>query len=249
MGLVLLMVIWLITFVSTYFFIAKTWWLPTAASAAAAGIDQHFTTTFILMGIVFVAAQVIPRIFCMEVSRAPLFVARALLARQQYDGDCMDGAHGDPVCRLEPDEQLDLGVGAVPGGRGLALRRSKSPGCSSQWYFRYPGPGWQIWRDQAGIDRRVRGWRSCAGSRYYRPRFERRRSDRNHGGPGESRSGIDSCGHRTSSTAFSFPTCASSRTRCPAWRSICISRRLPLVTSRSPARSFAGSVITRCTAC
>ena len=56
MGLVLLVVIWLITFISTYFFIAKTWWLPTAASAAAAGIDHHFTITFILMGIVFVAA-------------------------------------------------------------------------------------------------------------------------------------------------------------------------------------------------
>jgi cytochrome c oxidase subunit 2 len=58
MGLVLLVVIWLITFISTYFFIAKTWWLPVGASAAAAGIDHHFTTTYILMGIVFVAAQV-----------------------------------------------------------------------------------------------------------------------------------------------------------------------------------------------
>ncbi len=27
MGLAILAVIWLITFVSTYFFIAKTWWL------------------------------------------------------------------------------------------------------------------------------------------------------------------------------------------------------------------------------
>ncbi len=58
MGLILLIVIWLITLVSTYFFIAKTWWLPVGASASAAGIDHHFTTTFILMGVVFVAAQV-----------------------------------------------------------------------------------------------------------------------------------------------------------------------------------------------
>ena len=58
MGLVLLVVIWLITFISAYFFIAKTWWLPIGASAAAAGIDHHFATTYILMGIVFVAAQV-----------------------------------------------------------------------------------------------------------------------------------------------------------------------------------------------
>jgi heme/copper-type cytochrome/quinol oxidase subunit 2 len=57
MGLVLLVVIWLLTFISAYFFLAKTWWLPVGASAAAAGIDHHFTTTYILMGIVFVAAQ------------------------------------------------------------------------------------------------------------------------------------------------------------------------------------------------
>ena len=59
MGLALLFVIWLITFASTYFFLAKTWWLPTGASAAAAGIDHHFAVTYVLMGIVFMAAQMI----------------------------------------------------------------------------------------------------------------------------------------------------------------------------------------------
>ncbi len=59
MGLVLLIIIWLITFVSTYFFVAKTWWLPVGASSVAASIDHHFATTYLLMGIVFVAAQVI----------------------------------------------------------------------------------------------------------------------------------------------------------------------------------------------
>ena len=34
MGLVLLVVIWLITLVSTYFFVAKTWWLPPGNAAA-----------------------------------------------------------------------------------------------------------------------------------------------------------------------------------------------------------------------
>jgi len=57
MGLVLFVIIWLITIVSTYFFIAKTWLLPTGASAAAAAIDHHFAVTFVLMGIVFVSAQ------------------------------------------------------------------------------------------------------------------------------------------------------------------------------------------------
>jgi hypothetical protein len=64
MGLVLLVVIWLITFGSAFLFLAKpNWWLPQGASAAAAGIDHHFTVTFILMGSVFVAAQLILGIF------------------------------------------------------------------------------------------------------------------------------------------------------------------------------------------
>ena len=57
MGLALLVVIWLITLVSTYFFIAKTWWLPVGAAASAGFIDRQFDLTYLLMGIVFLAAQ------------------------------------------------------------------------------------------------------------------------------------------------------------------------------------------------
>jgi cytochrome c oxidase subunit II len=57
MGLALMVLIWLITLVSTYFFVAKTWWLPVGAAAAAQWIDGQFALTFVLMGIVFLAAQ------------------------------------------------------------------------------------------------------------------------------------------------------------------------------------------------
>src|SRR2546425_13149809 len=57
MGLALLAIIWLITFFSTYFFAAKTWWLPHGAAEAAPWIDHQFALTYVLMGIVFVAAQ------------------------------------------------------------------------------------------------------------------------------------------------------------------------------------------------
>ena len=57
MGLALMALIWLITLVSTYFFVAKTWWLPVGASAATGFIDHQFALTFVIMGIVFLAAQ------------------------------------------------------------------------------------------------------------------------------------------------------------------------------------------------
>ena len=57
MGLALLVIIWLITFFSTYFFVAQTWWLPHGTATAAAFIDHQFALTYVLMGIVFVLAQ------------------------------------------------------------------------------------------------------------------------------------------------------------------------------------------------
>ena len=58
MGLALLLVVWLITFVSTFFFIKHPWWLPQSATTYGPGIDAQFTFTYLAMGIVFVAAQV-----------------------------------------------------------------------------------------------------------------------------------------------------------------------------------------------
>ena len=49
MGLALMVLIWLITLVSTYFFVAKTWWLPAGAAAAAQWIDGQFALTFVLI--------------------------------------------------------------------------------------------------------------------------------------------------------------------------------------------------------
>jgi cytochrome c oxidase subunit 2 len=56
MGLGVLLIIWLITFASSYFFVARTWW-PHAVSASAPYIDHQFHVTFIAMGVVFIIAQ------------------------------------------------------------------------------------------------------------------------------------------------------------------------------------------------
>ena len=57
MGLALLVVIWFLTFAGSYFFVAKTWWWPVAASLSGPSLDAQFQHTLIAMGIVFVAAQ------------------------------------------------------------------------------------------------------------------------------------------------------------------------------------------------
>jgi cytochrome c oxidase subunit II len=140
MGLVLLVVIWLITFISAYFFIAKTWWLPVGASAAAAGIDHHFTTTYILMGIVFVAAQVILGLFAWQ------YRSRGSATPQAHY------THGNN--RLEIIWTvltfiLFVGLNFMSSSIWASERfrpaasdavQVEVTGMQFQWYFRYPGP-------------------------------------------------------------------------------------------------------------
>ena len=57
MGLLLLVVIWLITLVSTYYFYADKWPMIPLASAHGGAIDDQMQLTFVLMGVVFLAAQ------------------------------------------------------------------------------------------------------------------------------------------------------------------------------------------------
>ena len=139
MGLALLLVIWLITFISTFIFLAKIWWLPTGASAAAAGIDHHFTVTFILMGIVFVAAQVFLGLFVWKYreqnsSRKALYthgnntmeIAWTVLTAVLFIG--LNWA-SKPLWASERFDPAKSGAVQV-----------EVTGMQFQWYFRYPGP-------------------------------------------------------------------------------------------------------------
>jgi cytochrome c oxidase subunit II len=139
MGLVLLVIIWLITLVSTYFFVAKTWWLPVGASAAAAGIDHQFAITYILMGIVFVAAQVFLGLFVWK------YRDRDSAAKARY-------SHGNntleiiwTVLTFILFVGLNLMSSSIwaserfrPAGPGAV--QVEVTGMQFAWYFRYPGP-------------------------------------------------------------------------------------------------------------
>src|SRR6266404_368930 len=115
MGLVLLCVIWLITFASTYFFIAKTWWFPHGASASTAALDHQFAVTFILMGVIFVAAQLALGYFVWRTLTAILFIGLNLM--------------GSPIWAAERFRP------AVDGATRVEVTAMQFA-----WYFRYPGP-------------------------------------------------------------------------------------------------------------
>ncbi|HEY1262706.1 MAG TPA: cytochrome c oxidase subunit II [Terriglobales bacterium] len=137
MGLALLVVIWLITFVSTYFFAVKTWWMP-GASASAPWIDHQFTLTLWLMGIVFVAAQVGLGWFAWKYRDRPgappvtyshgnttLEAVWTTLTAILFVGLNLMGSRVWASERFEP---------AKPGSIQV-----EATGAQFAWYFRYPG--------------------------------------------------------------------------------------------------------------
>ncbi len=139
MGLALLLVIWLITLVSTYFFAAKTWWLPAGASSAAGFIDGQFTLTLILMGIVFLAAQLALGYFAWRYRDRPsappaaythgnvkLEIIWTALTTILFVGLNLMGYPVWAANRWEP---------AKPGSVQVEVT-----GMQFAWYFRYPGP-------------------------------------------------------------------------------------------------------------
>ncbi|MGA8153073.1 MAG: cytochrome c oxidase subunit II [Terriglobales bacterium] len=138
MGLALLVIIWLITFFSTYFFVAQTWWLPHGVSTAAPWIDHQFALTYVLMGIVFVAAQ----------------GGLGWLVWKYRDGastDPVDYSHGNTKLELiwtTLTAVLFIGLNLM--GSSVWARERFEPaqagsvpvevtGMQFAWYFRYPG--------------------------------------------------------------------------------------------------------------
>ncbi len=139
MGLALLAIIWLITFASTYFFIAKTWWLPAGMAAAAPAIDRQFTVTFIAMGVVFVLAQCTLGLFAWQ------YRDRGSASKVEY-------SHGNiklEVVWTTLTAILFIGLNLMGSPIWAAERFEPAKadavpvevtGMQFAWYFRYPGP-------------------------------------------------------------------------------------------------------------
>lgn len=144
MGLALLFVIWLITFVSSYFFIAKTWWMPAYASNFGPQLDAQFKFTYIAMGIIFVAAQVALGLFAwkyrdrgrgeVEFSHGNLRleITWTTLTAILFIGLNLMGTDIWAKARFEPP---------APGALAVEVT-----GMQFQWYFRYTGPDGQFGR-------------------------------------------------------------------------------------------------------
>ncbi|HZR33664.1 MAG TPA: cytochrome c oxidase subunit II [Terriglobales bacterium] len=138
MGLALLCIIWLITFASSYFFVARDWW-PHPISASAPYIDHQWHLTFIAMAIVFLAAQLALGLFVWR------YRDRGAASKVSY-------SHGNTTMELvwtALTAILFIGLNLVGSPIWAAERfhpaepgalQVEVTGLQFAWYFRYPGP-------------------------------------------------------------------------------------------------------------
>ncbi len=139
MGLMLLVVIWLITLISSYYFTIDKWSLPPAAALHAIPMDRQFAHTYVAMGVVFLAAQLGLGLFVwMYRDRGPntkvhyshgntrLEVVWTVLTAILFVGMNLAGSRVWAEARFQ--------------GAGPNAIRVEVSGLQFAWYYRYPGP-------------------------------------------------------------------------------------------------------------
>jgi cytochrome c oxidase subunit II len=137
MALLLALAIAGITLVSTYFFAAKTWWLPPYISEYGEAYDKHFMLTMVICGIIFVAAQ--------------LALAYTVFRYRKHSGAAHYSHGNNKLEALWTSAAAVLFLGIVIAGTHIWTQAhlEAAPVNALQvevwaqqfvWNFRYPGP-------------------------------------------------------------------------------------------------------------
>ncbi len=162
MGLALLLIIWLITLASTWFFVTQKWWMPAAASLEGVPIDAQFHKTLIAMGIVFLAAQIGLGLFVWRYrdrgarskvayshGNTKLELVWTTLTAVLFIGLNLMGAKTWAADRFDP-----VKPGAV---------QVEATGMQFAWYFRYPGPDGKYGRTKPELEDPSSGGEAAVG--------------------------------------------------------------------------------------
>jgi cytochrome c oxidase subunit 2 len=130
-------VVWVLTVIIAYFFVAKTWWFPPPISQHGIAYDAQFMRTLVVVGIIFVLAQ---------------FILGYAIMKFRNDGGRAGYSHGNNKLETvwtSATALLFLGL-VVMGTRIWAgVHFDEAPADSIvvevtakqfAWSFRYPGP-------------------------------------------------------------------------------------------------------------
>ena len=134
-------VVWVLTLVICYFFVAKTWWFPPPISAHGLAYDVQFMRTLIVVGVIFFLAQ---------------FSLGYAIAKFRNDGRRASYSHGNNKLEaLWTSAAAVLFIGLVVMGANIwaSVHFQEAPANAITievmakqfaWSFRYPGPDGQF---------------------------------------------------------------------------------------------------------
>ena len=172
MGLALMAVIWLITLASTYFFVAKTWWLPVGRLRRRGIHRRTIRADLCADGNCFSGGATLAGLHRLEIPGAAFLAAGAVFARQYkleiiwtvlttilFIGLNLMGSSVWASQRFDP-----AGAGAV---------QVEVTGMQFAWYFRYPGPDGKYGSDQSEADGSFGRRRGGGGTEHFRSGGER----------------------------------------------------------------------------
>jgi len=136
MARALALVLALLVSTTIILFAARFWWMPPVASTTGPAIDREFVITLVILGVVFVAAQI----------GLALFVFRFHGKNVRHS----EGHRGAETAWTVLTAALFIGLSLAGERTWAELRRSPVPtkadvevevtGTQFVWYFRYPGP-------------------------------------------------------------------------------------------------------------
>ncbi len=137
MARALLVALVLLTCGTLYLFIAKIWWMPTLASVSGAAVDREFSATLLILGVVFVLAQVALGAFVWTF-------------RRSKQAGYSTGHRGAEIIWTVITAVIFIALSLAGERTWAELRTSQTPaeqdvqvevtGTQFAWYFRYPGP-------------------------------------------------------------------------------------------------------------
>src|SRR4051794_25733969 len=136
MARALLVALVVLTCGTIYLFIAKIWWMPALVSVSGAAVDREFSTTLLILGFVFVLAQIALGLFIWKF-------------RNTTPASHSTGHRGAEFAWTAITAIIFIAL-SLTGERTWAELRNAPPastqdllvevtGTQFAWYFRYPG--------------------------------------------------------------------------------------------------------------
>jgi cytochrome c oxidase subunit II len=137
MARALLVALVILTCGTIYLFVAKIWWMPRLISVSGAAVDREFSSTLLILGFVFVVAQLALGLFVWKYRDAKLATHSTGHRGAEFAWTAITAIVFIALSLAGERTWAELRNGQATSPQDLQVEVT---GTQFAWYFRYPGP-------------------------------------------------------------------------------------------------------------